>query len=295
MQHIPVMLEEIMQALQVGPGKIYLDGTVGYGGHATAILQRSTPDGVLIGLDRDPEALAAAREELSPYGERCHLWHRNYRDFDDVLTTEKISGLDGLLLDLGVSSVQLTTGPRGFSIQSEGPLDMRMDPDTEPNAADIVNRWPEKELADLFYHLGEERFSRRYARAIVAARQKQAIRTTRQLADLIAAHCPRRSRHLHPATRIFQALRIAVNDELGALDEFLGKCPQYLKPSGRVAILSYHSLEDRRVKQAFRQAQREGLMDVVNKKPLTPSDTETKQNPRARSAKLRVAERKEPL
>lgn len=293
MQHIPVMLSEVVSALRVGPGKIFLDGTVGYGGHAAELLRRSAPDGLLIGLDRDPDALAAARDKLAGYGSRCLLRQRNYREFDDVLNSEQTNQVDGMLLDLGVSSAQLTGGARGFSIQSEGPLDMRMDPENEISAADIVNQWPAQELADLFYHLADERFSRRYARAIVEARQKQAITTTRQLADLIAAHCPRRLRHLHPATRVFQALRIAVNDELGALDEFLDKYTAYLKPAGRIAILSYHSLEDRRVKHAFREAQRSGLMEIITKKPLTPSESETAKNPRARSAKLRVAERKE--
>ncbi len=285
------MVEEVLAGLQVEPGKIFLDGTVGYGGHAEAILERTSPEGRLIGLDRDPAALQATASRLASFGKRVMLEQLNYKDFDCSLQKHSIPAVDGILLDLGVSLPQFATAERGFSFQHSAPLDMRMDPSQEQTAATILNEWPEKELADLFYNYGEERWARRYARAIVKQRESEPLATTEELADLIRRRCPdKKRRRIHPATRVFQALRIAVNQELEALDLFLEKFDSYLRPHGRIAILSYHSLEDRRVKLAFRKGKGEGHLLVHTKKPLQPSTEEVATNPQARSAKLRVAE-----
>jgi len=289
-EHTPVMLAEIMEALQPAAGKILLDGTVGYGGHTHEWLRRSEPDGIVIGLDQDPEALQYSRKLLEPVGTRCTLLQANFEQFDLALTANNIAAVDAMLLDLGVSSPQLQVGPRGFSFQQEGPLDMRMNPESALTAAEIVNKWPEPKLADLFHEYGEERYARRIARMIVQERRQNRIETTQHLAQLIKSRVRSASRRIHPATRVFQALRIAVNNELGALDHFLDKFQSYLRPRGRVAILSYHSLEDRRVKLAFRKAAADQLR-ILTKKPLTPSDEEIHDNPRARSAKLRVGEK----
>ncbi len=289
-RHIPVMVNEVLTALQPGPGKIFLDGTVGYGGHAQALLKASGSGTQLLGIDRDSKALAAAHEKLKEFGSNVMLCHSTFHKFAEVLDEAEISAVDGMLLDLGVSSVQLDEAGRGFSFQNDGPLDMRMDRGLETSAADIVNEWPVNDLADLIYELGEERLSRRYARAIGQARTKARIETTKQLADIILRANPRKGwQRIHPATRTFQALRIAVNEELKELDEFLNNFIPYLRPNGRVAIISYHSLEDRRVKQAFRQAKLEGKLALLSKKPEIPSKEELESNPRSRSAKLRSA------
>ena len=289
-RHIPVMVNEVLTALQPEPGKIFLDGTVGYGGHAQALLKASGSGTQLLGIDRDSKALAAAHEKLKEFGSNVMLCHSTFHKFAEVLDEAEISAVDGMLLDLGVSSGQLDEAERGFSFQSDGPLDMRMDTGLETSAADIVNEWPVNDLADLIYELGEERLSRRYARAIDQARAKARIETTKQLADIILRANPRKGwQRIHPATRTFQALRIAVNEELRELDEFLNRFIPYLRPNGRIAIISYHSLEDRRVKQAFRQAKLEGKLGLLSKKPVVPSKEELESNPRCRSAKLRSA------
>lgn len=288
------MVQEVLEGLQPGPGKVFLDGTLGYGGHAAALLAAAGTGAQLIGLDKDTQALAAARKHLAAYEKQIMLCHLSYQDFDQALSDAGVTGVDGMLLDLGVSSAQLDQAERGFSFQSKGPLDMRMDPQQSLTAEDIVNDWSVTELADLIYHFGEEPLARRYARAIDQARHKQRITNTHELENIIFHASPKRhSRRIHPATRTFQALRIAVNHELEDLDIFLDKFSNFLKPAGRIAILSYHSLEDRRVKQAFREAHRRGHLHILTKKPLRPGEEEIQQNPRARSAKLRIAAKQE--
>jgi len=300
--HQPVLLTEVIQALQPRPGGINIDGTVGAGGHAAAILKVSTPDGQLYGLDQDENALALAGERLSEFGERVHLLHTNF----DRLQQCQLPPADGILLDLGVSSMQFDRPERGFSFQADGPLDMRMDPSAPRTAADLVNHLPEGDLADLIYRYGEERQSRRIARAIA---QDRPFERTQELADLIARVVrpgksgPRGKSRIHPATRTFQALRIVVNDELGALERVLPQAIAQLAPGGRLAIISFHSLEDRIVKQYFQQEARDCIcppeqpvctcrhkatIHIITKKPITPSLAEIDENPRARSAKLRV-------
>jgi 16S rRNA (cytosine1402-N4)-methyltransferase len=288
--HQPVLLDEVVVWLAPANGSIIVDGTVGGGAHAAALARRVGPGGRVIGLDRDPEMLALAQRALG--GLPATLVHASYAELRPVLETLAIDRVDGLLLDLGLSSDQLAWENRGFSFAADGPLDMRFDPGTGgPTAADLVNRRSADELAKLFFNFGEERFSRRIARRIVETRQGQAITTTGQLADLVRRSVRGRNRHgpIHPATRVFQALRIAVNRELEQLDTALASLPDLLKPGGRAAIISFHSLEDRRVKWAFKTEPR---LTVLTRKPVTASAQEMALNPRARSAKLRVAERR---
>ncbi|MBN1995690.1 MAG: 16S rRNA (cytosine(1402)-N(4))-methyltransferase RsmH [Anaerolineae bacterium] len=309
MAHQPVLLTETIPALQPRPGGVYIDGTVGGGGHAAAILKASAPDGQLFGLDRDERALAIASRRLAEFGQRVHLFHANFDQLSQIAQQQQIPLAHGILLDLGVSSMQLDQPERGFSFQTDGPLDMRMDPSAGETAADLVNHLPETELADLIYRYGEEPYSRRIARAIVQARP---LERTQELADLVAgAVGPRRQKSgrrpgklkIHPATRAFQALRIAVNDELGALERVLPQAISLLEPGGRLAVISFHSLEDRIVKQYFKQESQDCIcpptqpvctcrhkatIHIITKKPITPSLAEIDENPRARSAKLRV-------
>jgi len=289
--HVPVLLQEVLALLQPGPGGRYLDATVGLGGHAEAILQASDPGGRLIGIDRDAEALAIAREHLARFGERAMLLQGRYEDLAVLVGTGQ--AFDGILFDLGPSSLQFDTADRGFSFSREGPLDMRMDPSTGDSAADLVARLSERDLADLIFRRGEERFARRIARAIVAARPRRAIRTTTALAEVVARAVPRAAwpRHIHPATRTFQALRIAVNDELTELARVLGEALALLRPGGRLAVISFHSLEDRIVKQTSRQFQAAAAACILTPRPVTPGEAEVAENPRARSAKLRAVER----
>jgi len=283
-----VLAEEALRWLQVEPAGTYVDATVGLGGHAVEIARRLTA-GQLIGLDRDAGALEIARERLKKYGGRVVLVQADFSRIDEVAQEMNLPPLNGLLADLGVSSLQLDTAERGFSFRLAGPLDMRMDSRIELTAADIVNETAEAELADLLYRLGEERDSRRIARAIVRARP---IRSTEHLATTVAGACTSRGRQkLHPATKTFLALRIAVNRELEELGQFLNRAPATLAPGGRWVILSYHSLEDRMVKQEFRRLAAEGLMNVLTRKVLCPTEKEVAANPRARSAKMRVAEK----
>jgi 16S rRNA (cytosine1402-N4)-methyltransferase len=305
--HKSVLLQEIITALQPHPGGVYIDGTVGVGGHATALLEASAPDGQLFGLDRDQSALEVAGRQLDQFGHRVHLFHANFDQLAQVAQAQGIPRADGLLLDLGVSSMHLDQPERGFSFQADGPLDMRMDPTTGPTAADLVNNLPEEELANLIYRYGEEHRSRRIARAIVKARP---LRRTLELAQVVIRASgggrPDRTK-IHPATRTFQALRIAVNDELGALERVLPQALVCLKPGGRLAVISFHSLEDRIVKQYFKQESQDCLcppeqpvctcrhkatIDIITKRPITASLAEIDANPRARSAKLRVVELK---
>ena len=285
--HEPVLLAETLELLAVRAGAFYVDGTVGQGGHSEAILRRSAPDGRLLASDRDPEAVAAATARLRPYGERARVVHADYRELPAHLGEERPHGI---LLDLGLSSAQLDDPERGFSFQADGPLDMRMDQTGGETAAEVVNRLPEPELADLIYRFGEEPSSRRIARAIVFARRTARIRTTRELAEIVRRAAGRPRPGLHPATRTFQALRIRVNRELQGLGEAVAALARCLAPRGRLAVIAFHSLEDREVKQAFRGLEKEGFRRLT-KKPLRPTGEEVGHNPRSRSARLRGLER----
>jgi 16S rRNA (cytosine1402-N4)-methyltransferase len=296
--HVPVLLKEAIDFLNVRRGGTYIDATVGLGGHSYEIAKRLGAPGHLIGLDKDPAALerAGLRLRRSDFSEaereqadwpRIELRHASFASLTEV----RGRMADGLLADLGVSSLQLSDAARGFSFQADGPLDMRMDPHSERTADQVVNHLDERELADVIYEFGEERRSRRIARAIVRSRP---IRSTAHLADVISAAArPMNSeqRRIHPATRTFQALRIFVNRELGDLKALLEAAPRILKPGGRVVVISFHSLEDRIVKDAFREGAKQGSMNVLTKKPLTATEEESDRNPRARSAKLRAAEK----
>ena len=284
--HRPVLRDEVLEALRPTPGAVYLDGTVGAGGHAAVIAQRVVPGGLVLGLDRDPDMLALAGKTTA--GLPVELIHAAYDDAPEVLASRGLEAVDGLLLDLGLSSDQLAWESRGFSFRVDGPLDMRFDPSSPKSAADLVNRLPEGELADLIYQFGEERHSRRIARRIVEERAKGRIESTARLAETVRRGVPGKWGAIDPATRTFQALRIAVNQELERLDRVLAELPCLLKVGGRAAILSFHSLEDRRVKWAFRN---DPALTVISKKPIEAGPEEVRHNPRARSAKLRVAER----
>jgi 16S rRNA (cytosine1402-N4)-methyltransferase len=287
--HRPVLANEILTWLAPRAGSIVVDGTVGGGGHAALLASRLLPTGRLIGLDRDPAMLNLAREAVM--GLPVSLYLSSYRDVKRALEELGIDQVQGVLLDLGLSSDQLGWSNRGFSFVVDGALDMRFDPNSlTPSAEDLVNQLTAEELARIFFEYGEERFCRQIARGIVEARQREPIRTTTQLADLIRRCMPRLTRNgsIDPATRVFQALRIAVNDELEQLTTALGQIPDILAPGGRFAVISFHSLEDRRVKYAFKTDAR---LNVLTKKPLTASAHELAVNPRSRSAKLRVAER----
>ncbi|ODT98077.1 MAG: 16S rRNA (cytosine(1402)-N(4))-methyltransferase [Planctomycetes bacterium SCN 63-9] len=287
--HRSVLLNEVLEWLAPREGDVMVDGTVGAGGHAAALARRVGPLGRIVGLDRDPSMLALAAQAVR--GLPVTLVHAPYSDMGEVLGGLEIPAVRGILLDLGLSSDQLAWADRGFSFAADGPLDMRFDQEGQgPTAADLVNSLGAEELANLIFELGEERFSRRIARRIVESRRTEPIRTTRQLAELIRQSVPATYRRgpIDPSTRTFQALRIAVNDELKRLDALLEALPELLAPDGRVAIISFHSLEDRRVKWAFRNDPR---LTVLTKKVLTATDQEVAVNPRARSAKMRVAQR----
>jgi 16S rRNA (cytosine1402-N4)-methyltransferase len=290
--HTPVLAQEALHWLRVEPCGTYLDATVGLGGHSVEIARRLTT-GRLIGLDRDAQALEIARERLKDFEGRIVLVQSDFSRIDEVARELNLAPLNGILADLGVSSLQLDTAERGFSFRQSGPLDMRMDSRMAVTAADIVNETAETELANLLYRLGEERDSRRIARAIVRARP---IRGTEHLATIVAgARTSRGRQKLHPATKTFLALRIAVNRELEELGQFLDRAPATLAPGGRWVVLSYHSLEDRMVKQEFRRLAGGGLVNVLTRKVICPSDAEIAANPRARSAKMRVAEKLEKI
>jgi 16S rRNA (cytosine1402-N4)-methyltransferase len=303
-EHIPVLLIAVRDGLALRPGACIIDGTLGLGGHAQALLEASAPDGRLLGIDRDAHALDAARKRLAPFGDRLASYHGSYADMGTVAPGLGFDALDGVLLDLGLSSSQLDDPARGFAFRSDGPLDMRFDTSGGQTAAELINRLPEGDLADLIYTYGEERYSRRIARAIVAARP---VTGTAALADLVRSAVPggRRAR-IDPATRTFQALRIATNDELGELERALPRAVGLLKPGGRLAVISFHSLEDRIVKQFMRREasdrvfqpdqpmlslDRTPTLRTLTRKPIEAGPDEIAANPRARSAKLRIAER----
>jgi 16S rRNA (cytosine1402-N4)-methyltransferase len=305
-RHVPVLYQAVLAGLRPAPGSTFIDGTVGAGGHAAGLLEASSPDGRLLGLDRDPAALEVAAARLAPFGGRARLVQASYTRMAEVAAG--FAPVDGILLDLGLSSLQLADPGRGFAFQTDGPLDMRFDPASPLTAAEIVNTWPLDELADIIYRYGEEPASRRIAQAIGAARP---VRGSAQLAEIVAAAVggrrgPRgRGRRIHPATLTFQALRLAVNNELEAVAAVLPVAVGLLKPGGRLAVISFHSLEDRIVKNYFRQQSRgpepdparplpdpfEPTLALVTRKPISAAPEEQAENPRARSARLRIAER----
>lgn len=289
--HLPVMLDEVVSSLDLKPGSTVLDATIGGGGHAIEILKRIQPGGKLIGLDADASAVTRTRDALKEYGESCSLVHINFRDLDKALEDEGIQRLDACLLDVGVSSFQINDGARGFSLQHDARLDMRMDSALAISAWDVVNRYREEDLSDIIHNYGEERFARRVARYIVRARSENPIDTTAQLRSIVHRAVKGKWGRIDPATRTFQAIRIAVNDELGALEEGLKKGIDRLASGGRIAVISFHSLEDRIVKNTFKSYAALGTLNIITKKPLMASDEETRINPRSRSAKLRVAQR----
>jgi 16S rRNA (cytosine1402-N4)-methyltransferase len=305
--HVSVMMEEVIDLLQPKHGGLYVDGTAGLGGHSAAILNKIQPGGFLVGVDRDKESLAKAAERLKSFSGSFRLVHDNYKNLSLTLNRLDIESVDGVLLDLGVSSWQLLSADRGFSFQSDAMLDMRMDRTQSRTAANIINETPENELADIIYQYGEERFSRRIAAAIADEREIAPIHRCTQLAGIISRVLPARGRQgIHPATRTFQALRIAVNDELGGLDEFLPEIAGFLKPGGRLVVIAFHSLEDRIVKYAFRKlagqcvcsappelcrCDRQVSVKILTSRPLMPGPEELAVNPRARSARLRAVEK----
>ena len=290
-----------MTLLRCGPGQTFVDATLGGGGHAFEILQRTAPDGIVIGVEWDEDAVSEAKKTLMPFGERAKIFRENFIHLPDLLKAIKVEKVDGILLDLGLSSIQLENEERGFSFKGEGPLDMRMDHRTGRTAADLVNRLPLRELEETLFEYGEERWAKRIARAIVHERDRDPIRTTQSLRRIVHRAIPRRFhfRKIDPATKTFQALRIRVNDELGNLREILDSGWRLLRRGGRMCVISFHSLEDRMVKETFRRLEREGgegpnpeaVMRIITKKPVTPSEEEQRRNPRSRSAKLRCAER----
>ncbi len=288
--HIPVLAEEVLAHLRPGPGKCYVDGTLGLGGHTELILKRSAPDGRVVGFEWDDRAARLAQERLTEFGDRLLLLPASYADLLTCCHAHGIEEVDGLLIDLGVSSLQLDTPERGFSFMADAPLDMRMDNRCRVTAAELVNTLQHEELADIFFHYGEERQARRIARRIAEARLEEPLNTTRQLADVVRQAVPVKyqPKKIHPATKVFQALRIAVNRELDNLAKLLTHAPQLLAPGARFCIITFHSLEDRMVKQALLN---NPAYRVLTRKPVLPGSDEIHNNSRARSAKLRVAEK----
>ena len=307
-QHKSVLLQECIDALNIRPDGIYLDGTLGGAGHSSQIARRLTEGGRLIGVDRDRTALAAAKERLAPYADRVTLVHSNFEEIDAILDSLGIPAVDGMLFDLGVSSPQLDDASRGFSYMADAPLDMRMDKDDVLTAGEVVNTWPQGELRRILYDYGEERYAPQIAAAICRAREKAPVETTLELVDIIRSAMPAQAlrEKQHPAKRSFQAIRIAVNDELGAVSRMMQAAVGRLNPGGRLAVITFHSLEDRIVKSEMQQAARgctcppefpvcvcgkKPLVKLVTRKPIVSGPAELEENPRARSAKLRVAEK----
>lgn len=292
-EHEPVLVEPVRRLLELKSGEVVLDGTVGLGGHAAALLPQIAPDGVYIAIDVDAAMLALARARVEPAPAAVRWFEASYADFPEALEAVGVAQVDAMLLDLGINSAQLDDPARGFSFDQEGPLDMRFDQKQRESAIDLVNRLSESDLADLFYEHGQERFSRRIAKRICQFRHQKRIMTTRQLADaVVSALGPLAGQSkTHPATRVFQALRIAVNHELENLARFLERAPRHLRPGGRLAVISFHSLEDGIVKRAFREGRSAGVWDELTKRPVVAEGDERDRNPRSRSAKLRVARR----
>jgi len=294
--HIPVMAQEVIKNLQLKKGALIVDGTCGMGGHSRLIMEHIMPGGRLICIDRDETALVFAREQLSQWGSACEFIHGNFMDIERLVHGLGVGKVDGIIFDLGISSFQLDDASRGFSFQKEGPLDMRMDTDSYISAYDLVNNLNEEEISELLWTFGQERWSRRIARALVQERDRYPISSTAQLAEIVSRAQPARYRHsysrIHPATRTFQALRIAVNRELEALEGGLDGAIGLLNREARLCVISFHSLEDRIVKWKFRKLAASGILEIVTPKPLTPQPDEIQTNPRSRSAKMRVAQRK---
>ena len=305
--HVSVLLDESIEALHIRPDETYLDGTLGGAGHSSEIAKRLST-GTLIGVDRDPKALAAAEERLAPWRDRVKLVHSNFRELDAILDGLGIPAVDGILLDLGVSSPQLDEAIRGFSYMADAPLDMRMDPSDPLTAWEVVNTWPQEELRRILFSYGEERYAPLIAAAIVRRREQAPIDTTLALVDVIRSAMPQKAlrEKQHPAKRSFQAIRIAVNDELGAVDAVMRRAIDRLKPGGRLAVITFHSLEDRIVKNAMAEAVRgctcppefpvcvcgkKPSLKLISRKPIVAGEAELEMNPRARSAKLRVGEK----
>jgi len=300
--HIPVLLKEVLYYLNCNKGGgVYIDCTLGGGGHSKAILRKIYPDGLLIGIDQDIEAIETARKELNTYLDKVKLVKDNFKNIEKILFNLKVEVVSGIVFDLGVSSHQLRKKERGFSFREDSYLDMRMDLTQKFDASKLINSYTEKELTEIFEKYGEERFSKRISRLIVIERQKKPITTTRQLADLVIRALPKIKKRgkwrIHPATRVFQAIRIEVNQELDALEKGLDQAIKLLEDKGRICVISYHSLEDRIVKNIFKEAERQGMaqknygLKIITKKPIRPSLEEIKKNPKARTAKLRVAEK----
>ena len=306
--HISVLLNECIEGLDIKPDGIYVDCTAGGGGHSLEIAKRLSDNGLLICIDRDADAIKACTERLKDYSDRVRIVHARFSEIKSVLDNLGIEGIDGALMDLGVSSYQIDTAERGFSFRFDAPLDMRMDRESYLSAYDIVNTYSKEEIADILWRFGEEKFSRRIAERIVREREKTPIKTTFELVEIIKAALPGASRKedQHPAKRSFQALRIAVNDELAEVTEAVNQIPKLLNIGGRIAIISFHSLEDRIVKTAFNEmslkcscppdfpvcvCNRHPILEIVNRKPITASDEQISENRRAASAKLRIAQR----
>lgn len=295
--HTPVLRDEVLECLAIRPGSVIVDATVGLGGHTRALAEATGPTGVIIGLDVDPANLDEARRRLAGVPAEVRLHHANFRELEDVLSAENVDRVDAILADLGVASTQLEEPTRGFSFMRDGPLDMRMDPRLDTTAADLVNRLKERELSDVLFYNAQEMKSRHIARHICEARKSKRITTTLALVNVVCAalrvNPVSRKSKIHPATRTFQALRMAVNDELGALRALLDAAPRLLAAGGRFAVIAFHSVEDKPVKLNFRQRKNERVYDILTKKPITASDAERDANPRSRSAKLRAAVRLE--
>jgi 16S rRNA (cytosine1402-N4)-methyltransferase len=293
--HVPVLADDVLELLRPERAKLIVDCTVGLGGHSHMLLERAPSDARLIGIDVDEANLQQARENLAEFGERVRLFQANFSQLTTVLDEADESSADAILADLGVASTQLDDAERGLSFQADGPLDMRLDPRLDETAEGLISRLSERELADLIYEYGQERYSRRVARAIVQQRKKGRIATTGQLAEIVSRSLPRPARStrrgVHPATRTFQALRIAVNDEMSVLQTLLDSLANALASGGRAAVISFHSLEDRPVKHTFNRLAADGAVEVLTKKPITPGPDEMARNPRSRSAKLRAIER----
>ncbi len=292
-EHVPVLIKEAIDYLALKDGMTILDCTVGTGGHAEAILKRIGCSGCLIGIDRDGDVLKNAGSRLGAVSENFKLFHSNYDDLDSILNAAGIGGIDGAIMDLGVSSFQMDTAERGFSIKNDGPLDMRMDKRGALRASDIINRYPKAELISIFRKYGDEYFAERISEKIIRERKKENIATTGRLADIIKQALPYRYRfrRIHPATKVFMALRIAVNREIESMESGISKAVVALKKGSRLCVISFHSVEDRVVKSRFKEMLKAGTVKVLTKKPLRPSEAETKNNPRSRSAKLRVMEK----
>ncbi|MBU4478011.1 MAG: 16S rRNA (cytosine(1402)-N(4))-methyltransferase RsmH [Candidatus Omnitrophica bacterium] len=292
-RHTPVMTDEVISYLRLSPGKVIVDCTVGEGGHSEGILRKITPGGHLIGIDQDDDALSISRLRLSRFEGAFTFFHENFQNIREVLNSVGMDAMDGVIFDLGVSMLQLSSPERGFSFLSDGPLNMRMDKKAQITAFDLVNNLSEEELANLIYTFGQERYSRRIARRIVREREKQVITTTQQLANIVVDAVPvfERYKRIHPATKTFMSLRIAVNRELEVLQIAIKEAIDLLKKGGIICVISFHSLEDRIVKHEFKAQAQAGRLKIVTKKPLIPSEGEKTENKKSRSAKLRVAEK----